>query len=292
MLRDRKWLIPGAAAVVCLFIWVPVLLSHPNTLELTYLDVGEGLCGVMKTPSGRIVVLDCGTSSWSDSASVGEKLVAPYLQRLGADTIDLAVLSHPHADHVCGFPSLFAVKPPKVVLDIGARHDSPEYEEFLRAVRESKARYRIAHSGQSIDLGDGIRAEVLSPDTGFAYTDLNERSTVMRVTFRKAVFLLCADAGAEAESRLLKSGAAVRAQVMQVGHHGSDTASTAEWLAAVRPAVAIISCGRGGQSGHPSRQVLDRLRGAGARVYRTDLNGAVSVITDGRTIRIRTHRRS
>jgi beta-lactamase superfamily II metal-dependent hydrolase len=287
MRPSRKWLLVFALAVVFVVAWSQALVSRPGTLELTYLDVGEGLCGVMRTPSGKTVVFDCGTSSWRDSAQIGSKLVATYLQQRGVDRIDLAVLSHPHADHVSGYAALLAEKPAKTVLDIGARHGISPYVKFLREVKKSGAKYRIARRGQSVNMGDGVRIAVLSPSPSLRYSDLNERSMVLRVTFGKAAMLLCADVGAETEARILESGDRVRAQVLQVGHHGSKSSSTAEWLAAVRPRVAIISCGRGDSYGHPSRDVLARLSTVGARVYRTDRHGAVTVTTDGRAIRVR-----
>lgn len=287
MPRDAKRLVLVALAIACLGIWSYALVPRQSQLELTYLDVGEGLCGVMRTPSGKTVVLDCGTSSWRNSGSIGGKLVAPYLQQFGIGNIDVAILSHPHADHVSGYAGLIKAQPPKIVLDIGARHATPEYERFLQAVKDSGATYRIARRGQSINLGDGVRVDVLNPDRSARYSDLNERSMVLRVRFQKVAMLLCADVGRETEKRLLESGDCVRAQVMQVGHHGSKTSSTAEWLAAVRPKVAIISCGRGSEYGHPARDVLARLRGAGSRIYRTDIHGAVCVTTDGTTISVR-----
>ena len=98
MLRDRRFVILAAAALATAAIWANALLSARPQLELTILDVGEGLCAVVRTPSGKTLVVDCGTSSWRDDESVGRKLVAPYLQSLGVDIIDVAVHTHPHAD--------------------------------------------------------------------------------------------------------------------------------------------------------------------------------------------------
>jgi competence protein ComEC len=233
------------------------------------------------------MVIDCGTSSWRKSQSVGDRLAAPYLSSLGVDTIDVAVLTHPHADHVSGYASLLAVKPAKLVLDVGAKHASPYYFRFLRAVKKCKATYRIAKRGQSIDMGDGVIARVLSPDPVEDYADLNDNSIVLRVTYKKVALMLAADAGEEVERRILHTGARVESQVLQVGHHGSARATSPGWLAAVNPRIAVISCGRHNEYGHPSRDVLDRLNSRGTRVYRTDRNGAVMVSTDGRTVRVR-----
>ncbi|MCX8053273.1 MAG: MBL fold metallo-hydrolase, partial [Armatimonadetes bacterium] len=140
-------------AIATVAIWAYALQPVPPRLELAVLDVGEGLCAVMRTPKGRTMVVDCGTSSWRDDADVGAKLVVPYLQSLGVDIIDVAVLTHPHADHVVGFPGLLELKPAALVLDIGQRSRSPHYRRFLKVVKSCGAKYRIARRGQSIDMG-------------------------------------------------------------------------------------------------------------------------------------------
>lgn len=272
-------------------LWLSVLLTAPRNLQITFLDVGDGLCTVVRTPAGRTLLMDCGTSSWGDhNAAVGPKLVAPYLQRLGLNWIDVAVLSHPHSDHDCGFPGLLKVEPAKLVVDCGVRSRSPEYKAFLKAVKDAHARYRTARRGQVIDMGDGVRAQILGPSPNKRYTDLNDRSIVLRVTYRRVVVLLAGDASDEAEQEMLKAGLNVRAQVLQVGHHGSRQATSAQWLAAVRPGIAVISCARRSRYHFPSRLVTDRLRGCGARTYTTGQSGAVTITTDGETIRVDTVR--
>jgi len=285
--RDRRVLVLVAVSVATAAIWAYALLPGARQLELTILDVGEGLSMVLRTPSGRTMVVDCGTSSWRDDESVGTKLVAPYLQSLGVDTIDVAVLTHPHADHLVGYAGLLAAKPAKLVLDIGQKSRSPYYKRFLRAVKACGARYRIARRGQSLDMGDGIVVHVLNPDPARRYENLNDKSIAMRVVFKQVAFLLAGDTQETAESYMLRSRMPLRSDVLQVGHHGSDGGTTSEWIAAVRPRVAVVSCGRRNEYGHPSRDVVRRLTASGARVFRTDKDGAVCVTTDGREIRVR-----
>lgn len=272
-------------AAVC--VWLFALVPSRSPLAVTFLDVGDGLCAVARTPSGKIVVVDCGTASWRRPETIGDKLVAPYLQSLGADTIDVAVLTHPHADHVSGFAGLLAAKPASLVLDIGANHASPYYEQFLREVESSGAAYRIASRGQSVDFGDGVVLEVLSPSPDRRYSNLNDQSAIIRLTYDDTAVLLAADAGEDAELDTLASGAAVRSQVLQVGHHGGADSSSQRWVASVGPAVAVISCARNSRHGHPSRDVVRRLELAGARVYVTGRDGAITVLADGQTVQVR-----
>lgn len=291
MLKSKGWRIVLVAAIAAMAIWFYAFLSGERDLSVTFLDVGEGACTVIRTPSGRTVVVDCGTSSWRKPESVGEKLVAPYLQGIGVDTIDVAILTHPHADHVSGYAGLLSAKPARVVIDIGEKHASPHYTAFLKSVKRCGATYRVARAGQVIDMRDGVLLRVLSPDPARAESDLNESSIVLRVTFGRTAFLLAADAGDEAERSILAGGAEVAAQVLQVGHHGSASSTSPEWLAAVKPKLAVISCGRRNVYGHPSRETTDRLRAFGVRTYRTDIHGAVEFRTNGEAISVRTFRR-
>lgn len=259
-----------------------------NQLTVTFLDVGDGLCTIVRTPSGRTMVVDCGTSSWHDSTSVGRKLAGPYLQSLGVDSIDVVVLSHPHSDHESGLAGLLKLEPARLVLDTGVKSRSPEYRAFISSARVSGARYRAVRRGQVLDLGDGVKAEILSPPADADYADLNNRSMVLRVTYKRSAILLAADAGEVAERAILDTKTNVRAQVLQVGHHGSRDATSPEWLSAVRPSIAVISCARYSRYHFPSTEVTRRLSSCGARTYITGRCGAVSIASDGESVRVDT----
>jgi len=285
---DRRYIIILIAALMATGIWVHAFIS-PKTLDVTVMDVGEGLCVVTSTPSGKVMVMDCGTSSWRKNETVGESAVAPYLRKLGKGRIDVAVLSHPHSDHVSGYSGLLEQTPASLVLDIGAtEHASPLYRRFLRTVKKCGSTYRIAKRGQEIDMKDGVILEILNPAPSTDYFDLNNRSIVLRIVYKNVAIILAADAEEPAETDILDSGLPVRAQVLQVGHHGSEAGSSTRWLEEVNPSMAVISCGRRNKYGHPSSKTVDRLTSYGARVYRTDKCGAVTISTDGRIVHVDT----
>jgi beta-lactamase superfamily II metal-dependent hydrolase len=287
MIRNKPWIIIFIAGFVNIGIWIYALLPREPLLSLVFLDVGEGMCAIARTPSGKTMVVDCGTSSWRHSERVGEKLVAPYLHSLGIRKIDVAVLTHPHADHISGYSGLLRIVPAHRVLDIGAKHPSPYYTDFLKAIRGTKAIYHIARRGQVIDMGDGVKAQVLNPNPLQDYMELNDRSIVLRLVYGRVAFMITGDAGEQIEHSMILAGKPLRSQVLQVGHHGSEEASSPEWLSAVNPTVAVISCGRNNEYGHPSREVISRLQSRGVRVYRTDVHGAVAFTTNGTTITVR-----
>lgn len=290
MVRDRRTRLLGIAGIVAITVWMSVLLPGSSQLRVTFLDVGDGLCTIVRTPSGRTLVADCGTSSRRDCASVGPKLVVPYLQSQGLDAIDVAVVSHSHSDHLSGMAGLLKLEPAALVIDCGKKHLSQEYKAFLKAVKCNHSRYRIAQRGQVIDMGDGVKIHILSPAPNALYSDLNDDSTVLRITYKRVAILLAADAGKEAESDMLDAHLNVRAQVLQVGHHGSRYATSPDWLSAVKPRIAVISCARHSRYGFPARQTLDRLSSSSVRTYTTGQSGAVTVSTDGTSISVRTVR--
>lgn len=286
LLKNKKRLLICVLAIITLLLWASAIFPIHKTLNVTFLDVGEGLCVVAQTPSGKIIVMDCGTSGRRNNESVGQNVAARYIQQLGADKIDLAILSHPHSDHVSGYAGLIDAKPVKTVLDIGVKYKSPYYYSFLRSIKKCNARYRIAKCGQKINMGDGVVIEILNPSPDVTYTDLNENSIVARIVYKHTAVLFTGDADRQAEDVMLKSGLPLHSQLLQVGHHGSETSTSSEWLAAVRPQVAVISCGKHNKYKHPSQSTLARLYSYGCRVYRTDKNGAVQVVTDGNTLNV------
>ncbi len=285
---NRGWMWVALIAVAAFAVASPLVIPD-RSLRVAFLDVGQGACTVIRTPSGKIMVVDCGSSSGRSPEFVAKNVVAPYLDKIGASRIDLAVLTHPHADHCNAFAALLRLKPAAAVMDIEYPHTSQYYIDFRKQVKISKATRKKAERGIRIDLGDGVEVYVLSPDPGVEYPDLNDRSAVLRVVYKRTAFLLSADATVLTESGILRHSPRLRSDVLQVGHHGSDTSTSDEWLAAIRPRFAVISCGRANVFGLPSKRVVARLRDARATVYRTDKHGAVVFSTDGKDLSVRTY---
>jgi competence protein ComEC len=164
-------------------------------------------------------------------------------------------------------------------------YGGPAYQRALDVVRGRHIVWRRALRGESFDLGPTAHVRILAPEQPLisgTSSDINNNSVVLRVEFGHIAMLLTGDAQSEAEARLLSHGRAdLRADILKVGHHGSAYSSTPQFLAAVRPRIAIISCGRHNVFGHPSPRTLAALAATGAAIFRTDLNGGVSVIIDG-----------
>lgn len=290
MVRDKRLLLMGLLALAAAAALLSALAPGQPTMQVTFFDVGDGQCTLVRTPGGRTMVVDCGTSSWRNPSSVGKKLLAPYLRSQGVNEIDALVLSHPHSDHMSGFEGLLSVHPARLVMDAVYEDRTPEYKQFIRAVRKCDARYRKLKCGQKINMGDGVVVEVIGPVRTHEYEDENDRSVVLRLVFGRTAMLLAADAGEEAESDMIDSGVDLRAQVLQVGHHGSAGSTSPEWLCAVKPSIAVISCSKRSRYGFPSTRVLDRLASFDVRTYTTGEAGAVTVTSDGNSVRVSTMR--
>ncbi len=247
---------------------------------MVFLDVGQGDCTFIRTPSGRTMLIDGGgRPEDSDSDRLGMTVVEPFLRRQGVNRLDLVILSHPHDDHVQGLVPVVRDFRVGMVLDPGIPHGSKAYQRFLTTIHGQRIPYHQAVRCQVIDFGDGVRAQVLNPPPGSAAEseDANDASAVIRFTYGTHAILMTGDAGTATESDILASGADLRSDVLKVGHHGSSYSTGDEWLSAVNPRIAVISVGRGNPFGHPSSKTLDQLSKHHAQVYRTDECGAVTV---------------
>ena len=248
------------------------------------LDVGQGDAVLLRTPRGRWLLFDAG-GAWR-GGDAGRQVVLPYLRRTGGELIGF-VLSHPHTDHVGGAATVLRGMRATEYWDAGYVAGAWSYRASLAAARERGVRWRRVHPGEVLEA-DGVRVRFLAPDSAWAahIDDPNLASTVALVEFGTVRFLLTGDAEAPEERWLLERGASLRADVLKVAHHGSRTSSTAPFLDAVRPRLALVSVGAGNVYRLPNDDVLDRLVARGAQVLRTDELGAIVVRSDGRHIEV------
>ena len=274
----------AAGTALAIVAWAPgVHAPYSGGVELHVLDVGQGDAILLRTDRGRWVLIDAGRM-W-DGGDAGRSTVIPYVMRRGG-SLESFVLSHAHSDHVGGAASVFAALKPRTFWDAAFPQGSRVYDRSLRAAREAGVEWRRVHPGDEL-MVDGVSIEFLAPDSAWtsSLADPNEASTIALIRHGSVRFLLVGDAEAAEEGWLLDHARDdLAADVLKVGHHGSSTSTSEEFLAAVHPSAAIISVGADNIYGHPSADVLAALMRAGARVVRTDQRGTIIVRTDGRAI--------
>jgi competence protein ComEC len=276
---SAKWLILPLL-VVAILVWSVAFTSPDDKLHVSFLDVGQGDAILIQTPDGQDILIDGGPDFQKINLELSEKL--PFWDR----TIDLVVCTQPQADHVTGLIEVLLRYKVKQVLEPGVSYNSSAYQEWLNVVEDKGIEYNTARAGQEIDLGNGIEMEVLNPpESLFEETshDVDNNGVVLRLTWGKVSFLFTADIREEAEFELIGRRANLKSTVLKVAHHGSETSTSPQFLAAVDPEVAVISVGADNTFGHPSPEVVERLidRVGEDNVYRTDEDSTVEFITDG-----------
>jgi competence protein ComEC len=290
-LAARRAFLFGSLILLNLLVWGQAL-EGPEHLTLLFFDVGQGDAALIRFPNRRTMLVDGGDRTLRYDC--GQRIVCPYLRRVGISRLDMVMLSHADNDHVGGLLSVLEELPVGMVLDSGAKHLSASYGRFLELADESPSIYRQVMAGDRVQICPGVNVTVLHPTAEFISQDgdapfgLNNASVVLKIQYGTISFLLTGDIEQEAEEVLLHRDEGVAATVVKVPHHGSETSSTEAFVQAVRPWVAVISVGRQNKFGHPSRGVLQRYQRVGASVYRTDGDGAVLVQTDGRKLKLTT----
>jgi competence protein ComEC len=273
----------------CAAVAIPNVVHLPHGLEITSLDVGQGDAAVIRTPNDHIILIDTGgelerPGATSNAERAGARIVLGYLRRAGIRNIDLMILTHPHGDHLGGAFPIINAMPVGMIFDSGQAYAGRAYRDAMAAARSHGVPVVLARRGMRWSSDDGVKLDILAPslpilaDTG---DDVNENSIVTRLTYRAGarVFreLFMGDAGEASEARLLTAGTDLHADALKVGHHGSRYASTASFIAAVQPKLAIISVGRHNTFGHPAPSTLHTFEAEGSAIFRTDRCGAITL---------------
>lgn len=267
--KKRLRLVLLAAALLALLavgIWRLTDRAEP-TPEAVFFDVGEGSATLIRTTAGNILI-DTGPE---DSQAV----LCERLRQLGVREFALLVLTHPDEDHIGGADGVLRAFPVQEIWTNGEAADTDSYRALLRAAKQVPVRVVAASERKMLD---GVTVTVLSPTVEASGSE-NENGLVLLVETAGTRLLLMGDAGQETEARLLgqAGGPDLRADILLAGHHGSDSASGAAFLAAVSPREIVISCGAGNAYGHPDGRALARMQAVCGRIRRTDLEGEIHI---------------
>jgi len=260
-------------------------------LHLVVLDVGQGDGILAVTPTGRSMLIDSGPDPDQTLRQLGAAL--PWWRR----AIDVVILTHPHQDHVGGFPEVLRRFRVATILDPGKPYANPTYDRFLQlSLAERGASYRFARAGQRLSLDASSTFEIWYPNAADAAgplpsADINNASVVGLLTVGRFSALLTGDAKTPVEDLLASRSLLRPIDILKVGHHGSSSGTSPQFLAALHPAAGLISVGAGNRYGHPHQVTIRALQNARATVLRTDRDGSIQVETDGASWTISTHGR-
>jgi competence protein ComEC len=297
--RGGKPIIPAFAgalaffAIICWQPWKPIV--HLGKLELTAIDVSQGDSLLMVLPDGETMLIDAGGYPGmarmvrKPQIDMGEDVVSPYLWSRRIRRLDYAILSHGHSDHMAGLPAILDNFRPKQ-LWVSVEPPSAEWKTVEQHAAADRVPIVSLHRG-SPDLCFGsVRIRVLAPAPDYVPGEAagNNDSLVLEVSYGKRSILLTGDAERPIEDDMVNSGQLRNVTLLKVGHHGSKTSSSEEFLSQVSPEFAFISDGYKNQFHHPHPTVLERLAQHHAAVYRTDERGLTTFLTDGDKVEIKT----
>ena len=286
-IRENLKKIISLIVVVCILSLF--YINIPKNLKIYFVDVGQGDCTLIITPNNKTILIDGGGSSESSKSdfNVGKSVVMPYLLDRKIAVIDYIMFSHMDSDHAQGL--LYVMENMKVKnAIIGKQYEkSDNYEKFISLANDKKINVKVMEAGNRINVESKVYFNVLWPSSSNMISEnaINNNSLVCRLVYRNFSMLFTGDIEEVAEKAILnfyKNNLGVlEAKVLKVAHHGSKTSSTAEFLSAVRPKLALIGVGKNNKFGHPAEITLERLRNLNCKAYRTDVVGEVGIRSNG-----------
>jgi competence protein ComEC len=287
--RSREWAWIAAAilpAIAAMVLWPEPVRSTPGVMEITAIDVGQGDSIFVVGPNGATMLMDAGgpvggvteAAEATSRFDIGEEIVSPYLWSRRFRRLDVIALSHAHSDHMGGMPAVMRNFRPKE-LWVSIDPNSDAYRALLVEARQFGVVGRHFYAGAQLAWG-GTQVTMLAPEAGYTNPGepVNNDSLVMRMQYGSSSVLLEGDAEAPSEGAMLAHGRVAAVTLLKVGHHGSRTSTTQEFVNAAAPKDAVISVGLGNTFGHPRYEVIERIAKSGSKLYRTDEFGLTTFL--------------
>ena len=253
---------------------ITIILDIPKDFVIHLVDVGQGDCTLIRTTSNKTILIDGGGN---ENYDIGKNVLVPYLLDRRITTIDYIMISHFDSDHCLGLFEVIEKFSVKNVITSKQYDDSANYQKFLKISKDKNVIY--VNAGDVIRIDNDVQISILWPVEDYVRDDvLNNNSIVARLKYRDTSILFTGDIEKKAEARIVSMyGDKLKSDILKVGHHGSKTSSTANFVKAVKPKIALIGVGENNTFGHPSKQVIERLQNNGVKVFRTDQYGEISI---------------
>lgn len=266
----------------------PSTSAQPETefdgaLEIYVLDVGQGDSIFLRAPGGETMLIDAGEAQYFSE-------IDSFLKEQDVASLDVVVATHPHSDHIGGMSQIIEAYEIENFYMPAVTHTTATFEKMLSALEAREITLTIAYASSHAEIAwdEDVSVRIFSPLEGMDYEDLNDWSIVLNITYGETGILLAGDAEAYAEDAMLANFPAedFAATVLKLGHHGSSTSTTEAFLSAVSPQIAIVSAGAGNSYGHPDEETLALLEAYGVTVCRTDEQGTIHIMLDGKAAEI------
>ncbi len=249
--------------------------SNSENLMVHFIDVGQG-DSILVQFQNKNLLIDAGPRSSSDD-------LMKYLKKVGIKKLDYVVATHPHEDHIGGMPDVIKA------FDIGEFYAPKKqattkiFESMVTELKKKDLKIHVAKAGVTLDLAQGLDIKMVAPNSD-NYEDVNDYSAVIKLSYKDTSFLFTGDAEKLSEKEILQKGYDLKADVLKLGHHGSSTSSSKEFLDKVSPKYAIASLGKDNDYGHPHKETIDAMKKRNVTFYRTDKEGTVVLVSDGKNI--------
>lgn len=282
--------------IICFILVLVFIISGireyiiPQPLKITFLDVGQGDSALIETPGREKILIDGGgyPSYFESNREISKDVLIPALYSKGITKLDLVIISHPHDDHMKGIGELIGEIPIK---GIGLYQiKNKEMKNLITKGRKNNIPIIQLETGDKIRLQNDLGIHVLSPSSDFSMAegqkDENNASLVIKLKYKKVSFIFTGDIEEEMENNLVNSTDNINSTVLKVAHHGSKTSSQESFIKKVKPKVCVVSVGESNNFGHPDSKVMNTLEENTSSIYRTDKNGAVEIITNGKWIKV------
>ena len=273
--------------IIFITMQVCAFINIDGKLKIYFIDVGQGDSMLVKTVRGKNILIDGGGSKDPDY-DIGEKILVPYLLDRRIKTLDYVIISHFDEDHATGVAQILGKIDVSSIILTRQLEENDIYRHILSIAKEKKIKLIYVKEGDVLKIG-GIKISIIHPENKLMINNpMNNNSIVCKVEYNSFSMLLTGDIEMEAEELILRKNINLKADVLKVAHHGSKTSTTGEFLKAINPKVALIGVGKNNNFGHPSNEVIQRLKENGTRIYRTDENGEISITVNkkGRIIKI------
>lgn len=246
-----------------------------NKLLVHFIDVGQG-DSILIQVNDKNLLIDAGPESNKDS-------LLQYLKSKNIKKLNYVVATHPHEDHIGGMDDIIKAFDIDKFYSPKVQNTTKTYSNMIKALNDKNLKLTVVRPELTIDLGKGVTAEFLAPNKD-EYKDLNDYSAVLKVTYKTNSFLFTGDAEALSEKEILSKGYNVKSDVLKLGHHGSSSSTSNDFLNKVSPSIVVASLAKGNDYGHPHKETLKKIKDRNLKFYRTDETGTIVLESDGTKI--------